>query len=72
MTKTYRVDWAEGSDGLPKVIFGLSRDQAIDKARKLSCNNQDSTAYAIARDDGGDTGQRVYHDGRFSHEDGEF
>jgi hypothetical protein len=72
--KTYRVDWAEGQDGTPVVIYDLTREQAIQKARSLSRNNQDQTCYAIARDDfrGEDLGQRVYVNGRFSHQDDEF
>lgn len=67
---TYRVDFAHKDDpgGDPTVIPNLSRTAALSKARSLSRTH--GTAYAIARDDAGqDTGQRVYHDGAFSHQD---
>ncbi len=69
-TKTYRVDHAvEGSDK-PKVYDGLSRDGAMKKARALS--RVHGSAYAISTLKGVDQGQRVYHNGGYSHQDDQF
>jgi len=79
MTKTYRIDYLDDHrlERAPVVIFDLSRDEAMKKARSLSKKNcaiygKHSAVYAIASKDGQDTGQRVYIDGFFSHADDQF
>jgi len=71
----YRPDAADLNDRPTVVDMGsgpAARRRVMDKARSLSGTRAVSTAYAIATLDGRDTGQRVYCDGRFSYQDGEF
>ena len=71
---TYRVDYISKHDDrlnpAPIVIYDLTRTAAMSKARQLSRTH--GSAYAVATDLSDDTGQRVYSDGLFSHQDGAF
>lgn len=67
--QTYRVDF-EDHAGQTIVQAGLSRAEAMKLARRLS--GKFGSAYAIATSDGKDTGQRVYANGAYSHQDDVF
>ena len=69
MNATYRIDYLDADERVV-VIHGLTREQAMSRARSASKAN--GTAYAIRTLAGNDTGQRVYHDGYFSRTDDEF
>lgn len=71
--KTYRVDYMPADAAMnadPVVIYGLDRSAAMLKARKLSRTH--GSAYAIARKGDQDIGQKVYANGAFSYQDGDF
>lgn len=72
MSITYRVDFfpSDGRAGYPTVLYDLTRQAAMTTARKLSAKH--GAAYAIASRYGVDVGQRVYHDGHYSHQDDVF
>lgn len=68
MTISYRIDYQDGDQIVP--VFDLTRTDAMSLARKMS--KKHGSAYAIASQNGQDIGQKVYHDGRFSHADDSF
>ena len=77
--KTYRVDWTPAAADKPwredaiEVIYDLTREEAMRKARQISATKQAGhCAYAISRIRTLDQGARCYHHGAFSHMDGEF
>lgn len=69
MSTTYRIDYIADSDtgAVTTIGYGSNRRGAFLAAATKS--RKYGAAYAIASDDTGDTGQRVYYDGAYSHQD---